>query len=233
VGLLIFIAIVAAVVWFIYRGMQRQNARFGDAASVARVPYAPRSEARALTASSEPIDSFPLFVNLQQNYHGEHDKIVQTLNDVADMLKREVDARTFPDETGTNAKPVDHETYRDIIRQQSNRLATILQDAEGSFEQASSPGGTPEMLRQAYAAFLGQLLATARTFGSTRAPRTYAQTQAAYREFLKEFYGQIALWPETLREASKNVTGNWCSVVLSAKYDVGPMQHSIQTESAY
>jgi hypothetical protein len=120
-----------------------------------------------------------------------------------------------------------------LVSQQSNRLVVIFQDAEVSFEQASSRiGGTPEMLRRAYAAFLDQLIAAARTFASTRAPLTYAQTQSELLEFLKEFYWQIAEWPKTLREASENVDGESCEGALSANYDVGPMQRAIEAESA-
>lgn len=187
---------------------------------------------QAQTASSGYIESVPLYVNLQQSFHGEHDKIVQTLNDVADMFQKEVDVRTFPNGQAANATPADHETYRNLVSQQSNRLMMMFQDAELGFERASSPtGGTPEMLRQAYAAFLEKLIMAARTFCSTQAPSTCAQTQATYREFLKEFYERLADWPNTLRWASKNVTGESCDVVLSATYDVGPMQHAINMES--
>ena len=232
-GVFIFVAVVAVVVWFIYSGMRRQDARFGSAAPVTRVQDDPLPEWQPPTVSAESLAPVPLFVNFQQSFHGEPNKIVQTLNDVADILQNEVDARTFPNGRPTNATCVDHETYRNLVSQQTNRLMLMFQDAEIGFERAaSSAGGTPEMLRQAYAAFLDQLIAAARAFRSTQAPPTYAETQARFREFLKEFYRQIAEWPKTFHEASKNVTGDSCDVVLSANYDVGPMQHAIQTESA-
>ena len=232
-GIFIFIAIVAIVVGFIYSGMRRQNARFGTAAPVTRAPDVPLPQWQAQTVSSEPIESVPLYVNLLQSFHGEHDKVVQTVNDIADMLQKEVDARTFPNGQAPNATRVDHEAYRNLVSQQLNRLIVMFQDAEIGFEQASSPsGGTPELMRQAYVAFLDQLIAAARTFGSTQAPPTYARTQATYREFLKEFYKQIAEWPKTLRDASKSQAGESYDIVLSANYDVGPMQHAFQIESA-
>jgi hypothetical protein len=231
-GIFIFFVIVVLVVWFVYSGMQRQNARFGTVAQVTRVPDARLAQWQAQTVSAEPIEPVPLYLNLQQSFNGEHDKVVQTLNDVADMLQKEVEVRAFPDGHAANAAPVDHETYRNLVFQQSNRLMVMFQDAEIGFEQASSPtGGTPEMLRQAYAAFLDQLVMAARTFSSTEAPSAYAQTQATYREYLRRFYEQVAEWPNTLRQASKNVTGKSSNVVLSAVYDIGPLQHAISTES--
>jgi hypothetical protein len=230
-GIFIFVAIVAVVAWLIYAGVKRQNAQSGTTpavTSIADIPL-PHWENQA---SSTPIESSPLYVNLQQTFHGERDNIVQTINDVADMLEGEVDVRTFPNEPTANAMRVDHEAYRNLVSQQSNRLAMMFQDAEVSFEQASSSSGTPEMLRQAYAAFLDQLLAAARMFASTESPQTYAQTQARYREFLKELYNQIAKWPKALRDASKDVTGNVCEVVLSVDYDMSPLQRAIQIESA-
>jgi hypothetical protein len=118
----IFIVIVTVVVWFVYSGMQRQNARFGIAAPVTQVPDAPLPQRHAQTASSEPIESVPLYVNLQQSFHGKHDKIVQTLNDVTDMLQREVDVRQLPAGQTAKATPVDHETYRNLVSLQSNRF---------------------------------------------------------------------------------------------------------------
>lgn len=232
-GIFIFVAIVAVLAWFIYSGMRRQSAQFGAVAPVTRVLDAPLRQSQTQTASSESLESVPLFVNVQQSFQGEPNKIVQTLNDLADILQHEMDKRIFPNEQATNAKRVDHEIYRSLVSQQSNRLMLMFHDAEIGFERASTPtGGTPEMLRRAYAVFLDQLIAAARAFRSAEAPPTYAQTQAMFREFLEAFYRQIAEWPKTLRDASKNVTADSCIIVLSANHDVGPMQHAIQTESA-
>lgn len=231
-SILIIVAIVALVVWLIYRGMQRQNARFENAAPVTQVLDTPLTQAAHQAVFSDPIDAVPLYVNMQQSFRGDHEKIVQTINDVGDMLQKEVDTRTYPDGPTAQAARVDHETYRNLVSQQTNRLMLMFQDAELSFEQASSPNGRPEVLRQGYAAILDQLIAAARSLGSTQAPPTYAQTQVAFREFLKEFYSQIAAWPQRLRDASKDVIGDSCDVMLTAECDVGPMQRAIQSESA-
>jgi|HubBroStandDraft_5_1064220.scaffolds.fasta_scaffold02963_10 hypothetical protein len=90
------------------------------------------------------------------------------------MLQKEVDARRFPSGHAASATRVNHEAYRNLVSQQTNRLIVMLQDAEVGFEQASSPtGGTPELLRQAYAAFLDQLIAAPRAFEFTQTPPTY------------------------------------------------------------
>jgi hypothetical protein len=96
VSIVVFVAIIAVVAWLIYRGMQRQNTRFGSLSHPPQVEVVPSRQWDEWTVSNEATDAVPLYVKFQQEYCGERDKIVQTLSDVADMLQKEVDVRIFP-----------------------------------------------------------------------------------------------------------------------------------------
>ena len=229
-GIVVFLAIVGLVGWFIYQGTQRQSERFANAGTAVRTDSASTHQPEPMPTGSG--DSMPLYVNLTQSFHGDHDKVIQTLRDVADMLQKEVNARDFPDASEANAQAIDHEAYRNLVSEESKRLASMFQKAEIGFEQASSATGTPEILRQAYAAFLDQLISAQRTLCSVQAPASYSRTQVAYRVFLTSFYQQVSSWPTRFRAASVNVVGDSCELTLSAQCDVSVLQRAIQTESA-
>lgn len=226
-GPLVFLAIVALVGYLIYRAIQRQRPGVTNQQNVVQVTTSPNH-----TLRQQSVQSIPLYVNLVQSFRGEHDKVVQTLNDVADMLDKEVHSRILPNGTMIGAPAVDHEAYRKIVSDQSTNLVEMFKDAEVGFERASGPNGTPEMLRKAYAAFLDRLISSQQALCSVEAPPTYTKSESSYRKFLTDFYGQITGWPGKLREAAAQVVGDGCDVLLSANYDVGPLQHAIQTESA-
>lgn len=226
-GAIIFLAVVAFAGYLIYRGIQHQRSNVGSPQNTVRV-----TATTPQTSRVQQAESIPLYVNLVQSFRGEHDKVVQTLNDVADMLDKEVKSRILPNGTMIGAQPVDHEAYRKIVSEQSTNLVEMFKDAEVGFERASGPTGSPEMLRKAYAAFLDRLISSQQALCAVQAPSTYSDTEVAYRTFLADFYGQVTEWPNKLHLASSSVSGDGCDVLLTANYDVGLLQHAIQTESA-
>jgi hypothetical protein len=181
----------------------------------------------ASTSTSNPIN-----VSLTQSFRGERAKIVETMLGISSVLQREVELRAQQEAAiASRPRPIDALTYTTALVEQGGRFAQAFREAEIAFARASSSSGTPEILRNAYVAFLDQLLLARRKFFEIEAPYHFRRTEAIYRDFLTSFYQQITRWPAEIGDAAGSVTGDSYSIELSANYDLGPMEDMLAVES--
>jgi hypothetical protein len=174
-----------------------------------------------------------LYVTLTQRFRGEPASVAAAMLKVSELLQREVDARAerFAADTVIFSKPVNAVSYTGALAEQSEQLAYMFSQAEISFAEASSPSGTPDMLRDAYAAFLDRVLFTKAALDAVQAPPTFLKTQAAYRTFLDAFYRETIEWPALIRGRAASVSGDGCDIELSASYDMATLERALAEET--
>jgi hypothetical protein len=170
---------------------------------------------------------------LAQSLHGERGELAETLHGMSATLQGEIDARAASGFSLPAARMFDAPAFAALCSQQLQRLALLFAGVGEDFERASSPAGTPEKMRRAYAGFLDGLLAARRAFDAVAPPPKFHHTDAAFRGFVASFYEQIAAWPEQIEAAAAGVTGETYELTLRASYDLTALQSAFAEEIRY
>jgi hypothetical protein len=177
-----------------------------------------------------------LYMTLMMNLNGERDKIIETLEQLSEVLQKEVDDRASRQAliagNGITATPVDAVEFTSRLTEFSNRLGLIFQQAETTFEEASSVTGTPEMFRLCYATLLERTLAIEKALWSVSAPKAFGTTESAYRAFVCSVYEQVAAWPARLAADARNVIADSHESALGIAYDLRPFHRALEAETA-
>jgi hypothetical protein len=174
--------------------------------------------------------SEPLRIGLAQTLTGDREKIIATLTGLAELLQTEVDARAERASDRTPGTTVDGPRLVDIIVEQVSWLKYVFIMADQSFNLAVAPGGSPDVIRQAYAGFLENILSARSAIWAVEAPRSFARSQRSFRDFISSLYLQVASWPKQFRDAAASVSGDSFDMAVWAECDVSTAVRAVEEE---
>jgi hypothetical protein len=172
--------------------------------------------------------SEPLYLLVEQSFVGEKRLIVETLDALADLLKREIVAHERTEKP--NPTPVDASTYLEIITAQSGRLAKTFSTAGPTFQAAVEAGG-PEDYSNAYGSFLGDLQAANDAISAAQAPVALKSTEEAYKGLIRAMLDQVRSWPQKLRDAAGQVQGDGFDVKLEVNVKIAPYERALSADT--
>jgi hypothetical protein len=171
-----------------------------------------------------PVAKQPLSVGVLRRMNGSPADIAKTIYAVSTSLQAEVDSRNcrLP-EPGAPAKPLDATAWTNFFIAQAEYTVQLFREGRIALAQATSPQGSPELLRAAYATLLERVLLSHLAAASIKAPRDFAETEATWRAFVASLYVQLTHWPAQMRASLEFINGDSFELSLLAEYDVAAL----------
>ena len=181
-----------------------------------------------------PIAKQPLSVGVLRRMNGSPADIAKTIHAVSNALQAEVDSRScrLP-EPGAPAKPLDATAWTNFFTAQAEYMVQVFRESRIALVQATSPQGSPELLRAAYATLLERLLLAHLAAASIKAPRDFAETEATWRAFVASLYEQLTHWPAQMRASLEFINGDSFELALIAEYDMAALAHAALREATH
>ena len=186
------------------------------------------------SSTRAPAAKQPLSVGVLRRMNGPPAEIAQTIYAVSTALQAEVDSRNcrLP-EPGASAKPLDATAWTNFFTAQAEYTVQMFREGRTALAQATSPQGSPELLRAAYATLLERVLLSHLAAAGIKAPREFAETEATWRAFVASLYEQLTRWPAQMRASLEFIDGDSFELALIAEYDVAALAEAALREVPY